>query len=210
MPGIDRTPRQLESARIWQRQPAETEKAYIAFKAFMDEGEGRTIVAAYRTLTSNPDAPRAPTWWHDWVSCWSWYKRVQAYETYKQDEVIEREVQARLEARRLRRQSSQGLLHLGMMGLKKHKDRLERKKRNADEVQIAPLREYITAVQIGIEQNRKEWDEEPVQRVQQATALQAHIRYTPEDIAKLDAATLVGLYQQLGDPPKQLRKEGDE
>lgn len=197
MPGIERKPRQLKGPRTWDRQPGETDRAWEAFRAFDDLGPGRTIADAYRTLTGKSDAPRAPSWWYDWVVAWSWYERIRAKESHIEQEVEEREIQARLEARRLRRQVSQALMSTGLMGLQRHRERLDARARN----DLAPLREYVQAIRDGAEQNRRDWDEEPVQRVQQATALQTVIKLSADDLDNLDARTLTNAFKAFDDDP---------
>jgi len=63
----------LSEPKPWERQPAETEKAYTAFRAYLDLGPERTLEAVGQKLG------KSTTLLEKWSSRWKWVERVRAY-----------------------------------------------------------------------------------------------------------------------------------
>lgn len=66
----------------WERQPKETEAAYVAFCAYRDLGVDRSLSAAYSDA-----GKRAPGQWAKWSSANIWVARAEAYDDYLEAEV---------------------------------------------------------------------------------------------------------------------------
>jgi hypothetical protein len=66
----------------WERQPGETEAAYVAFCSYRDLGAERSLNAAYST-----DGKRAPGQWAKWSAQNQWVARAEAYDDYLEGEV---------------------------------------------------------------------------------------------------------------------------
>lgn len=97
----------------WERQPGETEAAYVAFCAYRNGGPDRSLNAAY-----SQDGKRAPGQWAKWSAANSWVTRAEAYDDYLEAEV------RRLRERNWVRQQAR-LDHRRRMFEFSHQDRLE-------------------------------------------------------------------------------------
>lgn len=61
----------------WDRRTDETDKAWIGFVAYRDQGPGRTLPRAMTISGAKPGAVRA---WERWSSRFDWVARAQAFD----------------------------------------------------------------------------------------------------------------------------------
>lgn len=74
---------QLRTAQAWERQPGESERAYSAFKVWLEmEPASREFVQAYRHFSSNPSAKQASGLFNSWVGQWNWQARALEYDRW--------------------------------------------------------------------------------------------------------------------------------
>jgi hypothetical protein len=75
---------------LWERQPGETSRAYVAFRRYRDLGPLRTV----RASTDTPDGRRMPGHVERWASRHAWVERAEAWD----EELYRIEDSERLEA----------------------------------------------------------------------------------------------------------------
>lgn len=74
---------QLKTAQAWERQPGESERAYSAFKVWLEmEPTSREFVSAYRQFSGNPSAKQASGLFNSWVGQWNWQARALEYDRW--------------------------------------------------------------------------------------------------------------------------------
>lgn len=68
----------------WDRQPGETERAYSAFKIWLDTDppSDRSYIGAYRTLTGRLQALQPPAYFREWVIKYHWGARALQRDNY--------------------------------------------------------------------------------------------------------------------------------
>lgn len=76
---VEATPAETKS---FERRPDETEKAFAAFKVFLELGEARTVVAAYRQITGKKEAKQAAGYFNKWASRFDWHARAADYDRH--------------------------------------------------------------------------------------------------------------------------------
>lgn len=91
-------------ARLWERFDGETERQWLAFKAYRDLSPiDRTCLEAYRRHTGKPDAVVASSWFYELSTRNRWRERAAAFDAYLDRMAWEAETDERLKARKLRR-----------------------------------------------------------------------------------------------------------
>lgn len=76
-------PKQSEECQAWERQPGESERAYAAFKVWLEMGAtNREFVQAYRQFTSKGSAKQASGFFNGWVKRWNWQARALEYDRW--------------------------------------------------------------------------------------------------------------------------------
>src|SRR5215211_409655 len=66
---------------LWHRLDNESGRAYEAFKVYMYLSPAeRTVVAAWREWTGNPDARREPPYFLRWSHDYAWSERARAHD----------------------------------------------------------------------------------------------------------------------------------
>jgi hypothetical protein len=78
----DTPPLPSEAPAPWERQPAESGRAYEAFCTYRDLGPGRSVVEAYRQSTGKTTATQASGGWNDWVKRFRWEPRARTYDAH--------------------------------------------------------------------------------------------------------------------------------
>lgn len=197
--GRNLTPCDLPAHRPWDRLPKETSQAYSAFSTFLSYGTGRTIPLAWRTLP-DPKPRRAPGRWYRWFKRWRWTDRVDAYENYQRLQVERHQIDDRMDAKRKRKRALEALMTSGLRGLQKFNDAC-RDNRGADAA-TKLLRAASYAIGLAVEQSRKEFDDEPIQRVE-VEARSLSINLDKQALEDLGARTLVDVYQQIHEEEKK-------
>jgi hypothetical protein len=82
----------------WEQRDDETERQFYAFTCFRDIPPfKRTIMAAYRTYTGEPDASQAPGWFCQLAKQFNWHERVREFDRYLDRKMTEKRVDAYLE-----------------------------------------------------------------------------------------------------------------
>jgi hypothetical protein len=66
----------------WERRDDESEKAFAAFKVFLEMGEARTVRDAYRQVSGNPGASQAAGYFSEWSSKFEWFPRAADYDRH--------------------------------------------------------------------------------------------------------------------------------
>jgi hypothetical protein len=91
-------------ARLWERFVGETEKQFLAFKAYRDQSPAsRTIIEAYRRHTGKTSSDVVPSWFYELSGRNRWRERASAFDAHLDRLAWEAENDERLKARRLRR-----------------------------------------------------------------------------------------------------------
>jgi hypothetical protein len=68
---------------LWERLANESERAYRAFQYFLALPSGeRTVAAAYKAYTGNPDAPKPSDTCTRWSGQFAWRERALAYDDF--------------------------------------------------------------------------------------------------------------------------------
>lgn len=112
----------------WERQKGESEKAYEAFAAYRDMGQGRTISAVVKKLE------KSRTLIDRWKDRWDWQERVRAY-----DNEIEKE--ARAKAVRGRKDMTERHIKIAMQVQKKALEALA--SLSVEDMSPKDVKEYI-------------------------------------------------------------------
>lgn len=77
----------------WDRQPGETGKAYAAFRAYLDLGEGRSIQAAWEAKNGTEKQPSGA--FCAWAADNNWLDRASDYDTHlwqREQEAVQKEI----------------------------------------------------------------------------------------------------------------------
>jgi hypothetical protein len=70
------------AAEPWQRQDAETARAYAAFLRYRDMGPGRTLADAYRQASGKGKASAPSGQWTGWYAAHRWRERAEAWDAH--------------------------------------------------------------------------------------------------------------------------------
>jgi hypothetical protein len=98
-----------EDRRLWQRQPGETEKEFLAFEIFRQLGPGRTVDGAYRAYWLRPGNRRkhdalardkTPHYFSRWTTDQHWWERARAWDDEVAAAARKEEMERGLERRR--------------------------------------------------------------------------------------------------------------
>lgn len=90
--------------REWERWVGETEKQFLAFKAFRDiPAADRSILEAYRRHTRKPHAALASSWFYELSKVRKWRERAAAFDAHLDRLTWDAEVDERMKIRKLRR-----------------------------------------------------------------------------------------------------------
>lgn len=77
---MDSTKKEKE---LWDRLATESERAYRAFEFYLALPPGeRTVVAAYKAYTGNPEATKVSDTWTGWSRQYAWRERAAAYDEH--------------------------------------------------------------------------------------------------------------------------------
>lgn len=205
----------LPPERPWLKLKKETSKAYAAFRAFRDMGVTRTVTVAYRIHIGDPDGvKKVPVWWWEWKRIHRWEERIAAYEAMLAEKQVMEELKERREDRQLRKKAAKAMIHAGAAFAEKYL-KLARSTPDLKVAEVVKLREAVESMQKGIDELRREWNEEPTQHHQITTQSQIQTvntninaefqsgvtlrELTPDALRHLDAGTLVDVYQAGGD-----------
>jgi hypothetical protein len=72
-----------EKRELWDRLENEPERAYRAFRCFLNLPSGdRTLLEAYRRHVGNPEATKPSDTWSGWSSGFAWRERAAAYDDH--------------------------------------------------------------------------------------------------------------------------------
>lgn len=66
----------------FERRDDESEKAFAAFKVFLDLGDARTVRDAYRQVSGNPGATQAAGYFSEWAKRFDWFERAADYDRH--------------------------------------------------------------------------------------------------------------------------------
>jgi hypothetical protein len=78
-----------DESRPWDRLPDETDKAYTAFRAYLDLGRGRSIDKAFHAAhMGNSKSKRSQPHWSAWSSRFNWVDRARAYDKHLIDKAF--------------------------------------------------------------------------------------------------------------------------
>lgn len=66
----------------FERRDDESEKAFAAFKVFLELGEARTVVEAYRQHSGNKTAAQTPGYFSKWATDFDWFPRAADYDRH--------------------------------------------------------------------------------------------------------------------------------
>lgn len=112
----------------WERQKGESEKAYEAFVAYRDMGQGRTISAVVKRLEKSRSLIDR------WKDRWEWQERVRVY-----DNELEKEARAKL--LKDRKAMTDRQIKIAMQVQKKALEALE--KLSVEDMSPKDIKEYI-------------------------------------------------------------------
>lgn len=107
-------------AELWERNEEESEKAFVAFRAYRDMGIGKRSInrAAQEILQTDYSEHQAKAW-RAWSSKYGWVKRVRAWDAELDRERLEKEKVELEEMRQRHLTEARGLQSLGISGLAK-------------------------------------------------------------------------------------------
>lgn len=71
-----------DDIKAWDRLPEETDRAYVAFCAYRDQGPLRTKIGTYREMYGRPDAKKLPAFFRDWSRLYVWDDRADVWDRY--------------------------------------------------------------------------------------------------------------------------------
>jgi hypothetical protein len=98
-----------EDRRLWQRQPGETEKEFLAFEIFRQLGPGRTVDGAFRAYRLRPGdhhkheglaRDKTPHYFSRWATQFHWWERAKAWDDEVAAAARKEEAERELERRR--------------------------------------------------------------------------------------------------------------
>lgn len=197
---------ELPTHNPWEKLTEESEPAYAAFTCYLEQGPGRLMNEAYRIRAGMDERPvKAPSGWYRWVVRWRWKERVEAYEISQRAALKQAELEGRSGIHRKRVKSLEAILGVGLRAVQRANEALTRVDADGNSLpvrstDIALLKTATYAVVTAVEQLRIEFDEEPAQKVK-TLGIQGFVDMTPrsqKDIEKLDAKSLVNLWNQIG------------
>lgn len=67
---------------LWERSSTETDKSWSAFIVFRDLGPSRTLIDAYRRVSSRPSVSKLTPMWYSWSSKFNWRDRANSYDSH--------------------------------------------------------------------------------------------------------------------------------
>lgn len=70
-------------AEPWGRRDGESERAYVAFLAFLNLGEHRTVLDAYRQCKGKPEVTQTGGTWSRWVKDHRWFDRARDWDNHQ-------------------------------------------------------------------------------------------------------------------------------
>lgn len=143
----------------WERREDETPTRYFAFSCYRDLGPGRTLQAAwdvYRMERGNKgDSPSST--FRDWSANHDWVDRAAAYDDY-----VSRQIREALEQERIRDKRRRVEL------LQAYREQIAEAMTSLNPGDL-DFKEATKALKAVTQELRKEFDDEPTQRVEEET-----------------------------------------
>lgn len=154
---------------LWQRQPGETDKAYVGFLCYRDlEPHERTVDKAFdcyrQQAGKKPATHRASGYFVEWYQKHNWPERCAAWDNHVDGLEKHAFINQRIKNKQQRIMSLAGLHGKAVQALAK-----------ADMGEIT-ISELVNALRVSVQELRKEFDDEPISRIEQSGEQQVVVK----------------------------------